>query len=107
VVSACNNQDESRPEWPAFFTSVIAVNLANVDRDGELYYDSGQLVEFSTCGIDVHVPWSGGAMKTVTGSSFAAPRVSGMLACLLSRFPELSPVEAKALLHRIAHRCRD
>jgi subtilisin len=104
VVSACNNQDESRPEWPAFFTSVIAVNVGAADRDGELYYDPRQLVEFSTRGINVEVAWSGGTMKTVTGSSFAAPRVSGMLACLLSRYPDLSPVQTKALLQQIARR---
>jgi subtilisin family serine protease len=41
-------------------------------------------------------------MKNVSGSSFAAPRVSGMLACLLSKYPELTPTQAKALLQEIA-----
>jgi Subtilase family len=40
--------------------------------------------------------------KEVTGSSFAAPRVAGMLARLLSEFPGVTPLEAKSVLHRLA-----
>jgi subtilisin family serine protease len=38
----------------------------------------------------------------VTGSSFAAPRVTGLLACLLSVNPGITPLQAKALFHRLA-----
>ena len=62
----------------------------------------GHLVEFAARGVDVDVSWRDGATKKVTGSSFAAPRVSGMLACLLSEVPGLPPVQAKALFHRLA-----
>jgi subtilisin len=102
VVAACNNQDSARPEWPGFFTSVLTVNMARTDQSSELFYKAGHLVEFAARGVDVEVPWSGGGMKKVTGSSFAAPRVSGMLACLLSQVPEITPLQAKALFHRLA-----
>lgn len=102
VVAACNNQDSSRPEWPGFFTSVMTVNMARTEQNEELYYKPGHLVEFAARGVDVEVPWSGGGMKKVTGSSFAAPRVAGMLACLLSEVPRISPLQAKALFHRLA-----
>ena len=102
VVAACNNHDFARPEWPAFFTSVLTVNMARTDANGELYYKPGHLVEFAARGIDVEVPWLDGTKKKVTGSSFAAPRVSGMLACLLSEVPNLPPLQAKALLHQLA-----
>ena len=102
VVAACNNHDLARPEWPGFFSSVITVNMARTEMDGEVFYKPGQLVEFAARGIDVDVPWCDGQRKKVTGSSFAAPRVSGMLACLLSEAPQLRPLEVKALLHRLA-----
>lgn len=102
VVAACNNQDFSRQEWPAFFSSVIAVNMARTERDGVIYYKPGSLVEFAAQGVDVEVPWADGTIKRVTGSSFAAPKVAGMLACLLSEVPGLPPLEAKAVLHRLA-----
>jgi subtilisin len=102
VVAACNNNDSGRPEWPGFFTSVLTVNMARTDDLQEVYYKPGHLVEFAARGVDVDVLWSGGAMKKVTGSSFAAPRVAGMLACLLSEVPKISPLQAKALFHRLA-----
>ena len=48
------------------------------------------------------VPWLGGGRKQVTGSSFAAPHVAGLLARLISSILGLSPLEAKALLARLA-----
>lgn len=102
VVAACNNHDFTRQEWPAFFSSVISVNMARCQRDGVIYYRPDSLVEFAAGGVDVEVPWLGRSSRRMTGSSFAAPRVAGMLACLLSEVPDLPPTEAKALLHRLA-----
>ena len=102
VVAACNNSDFNRPEWPAFFTSVLTVNMARTEKNGDLYYRPGHLVEFAARGVDVEVAWAAGSFKKVTGSSFAAPRVTGMLACLVSQAPKLTPMEAKVLFHRLA-----
>jgi subtilisin family serine protease len=102
VVAACNNTDFGRPEWPGFFTSVLTVNMARAEDRPEIFYKPGHLVQFAARGVNVEVPWAGGGMKKVTGSSFAAPRVSGLLACLLSEVPDLDPDEAKALFRRLA-----
>ena len=102
VVAACNNADFGRPEWPGFFTSVLTVNMARTEDRPEIFYKPGHLVEFSAHGVDVEVPWAGGGVKKVTGSSFAAPRVTAMLACLLSEVPNLDPLQAKALFRRLA-----
>lgn len=101
VVSACNNFDFARMEWPGHFSSVITVNMADTD-DLALFYRPGQLVEFSARGVNVPVPWKDGGEKEVTGSSFAAPRVAGLLARLLSGSAFLPPAEVKALLHQVA-----
>jgi subtilisin family serine protease len=102
IVAACNNEDFSRPEWPACFPSVIAVNMARTNSESIFYYRRGTLIEFAAKGVDVKVLWSGGAAKVVTGSSFAAPRLAALLARLLSVYPYLTPLEAKAILHEIA-----
>jgi subtilisin len=102
VVAACNNQDSGRPEWPGFFTSVLTVNMARVEQAGQVFYRRGSLVEFAARGVDIEVAWCGGTTKKVTGSSFAAPQVAGMLACLLSEVPGITPVQAKALFQRLA-----
>ena len=102
IVAACNNHDFARAEWPGSFSSVFTVNMARTGIDGGVFYKTGTLVEFSAPGVGVEVAWRDGLTKKVTGSSFAAPRVAGMLACLLSEKPGIRPLQAKALFHRIA-----
>ena len=102
VVAACNNEDFRTPEWPAYFPSVVAVNMMRTDDDSLFFYQQGTLVEFAAKGIDVKVPWVGGREKTVTGSSFAAPRLAALLARLLSVYPDITPLQAKAILHKVA-----
>jgi subtilisin family serine protease len=106
VVAACNNFDFNIPEWPGFFPTVITVNMARAPGLN-FYYLRGRLVEFAAAGDRVEVAWNGGGRKTVTGSSYAAPVVAGLLARLLSVYPGLPALEAKALLHRIAEPFRD
>jgi len=102
VVAACNNLDFTKREWPGHFPTVITVNFMPADRLDAFYYRPGQLVEFAARGQNIDVAWKGGARKQVTGSSFAAPHVAGLLARLLSGCEGLPPLEAKALLHRLA-----
>ena len=102
VVAACNNDDFRTPEWPAFFPSVLAVNMARTDDESIFYYMRGTLVEFAARGVDVNVAWRDGGKKLVTGSSFATPRISALLARLLSVYPDLSPLQAKSILQAIA-----
>ena len=101
IVAACNNDDAATREWPGWFPSVITVNLASMD-EGVWRHREGSLVEFTAHGHDVRVPWRDGGWKVVTGSSYAAPRLTGWLARLLSVCPELRVDEAKALLRRLA-----
>ena len=98
-VAACNNEDFRRPEWPGDFTNVITVNMAaDVAGDVLLANQPGALVEFAALGVNVRVAWLDGWWAVATGSSFAAPRATALLARLLSVHPGLSPWEAKALL---------
>jgi subtilisin family serine protease len=102
IVAACNNQDFMKREWPGHFPTVVTVNFTRCDEPDSLFYHRGHLVEFAARGEDIEVPWLGGAKKKVTGSSFAAPHVAGLLARLVSGCPTLSPLQAKALLLRLA-----
>jgi subtilisin family serine protease len=107
IVAACNNQDFMKREWPGHFPSVITVNFASNaasagGSDEALFYRSGTLVEFIAPGQDIVVPWLAGAIKKVTGSSFAAPYVAGVLARLISGCPTLSPLHTKTLLQKLA-----
>ena len=102
VVAACNNDDYTRREWPGHFPSVVTVRLVRSADPLALFFSPGTLVEFGAAGEDVDVAWIGGARKRVSGSSFAAPHVAGLLARLISCCPELSPLQAKGLLQQLA-----
>ncbi len=101
IVAACNNHDCTTREWPGWFPTVITVNLASMSPD-TWTRRTGSLVEFMAHGHDVRVPWRDGAWRVVTGSSYAAPRLSGSLACLLHACPGISIEEAKILLRALA-----
>jgi subtilisin family serine protease len=101
VVAACNNFDIHEPEWPGHFTSVVAVSMARTDS-AYFFHRDGCMVSFAAKGEEIEVPWVGGGTKIDTGSSFAAPRVTGYLARLLSLAPGMPPAHAQDLLQRIA-----
>jgi subtilisin family serine protease len=102
VVAACSDRRMSSHEWPADFTSVIAVNMARDAGPQDLRHCPGSLVEFAAHGVDVPVAWAGGGVKTMSGSSFAAPHVTAMMARLLSESPGLAPLQVKSLLQTLA-----
>ena len=102
VIAACNNEDFHRREWPGHFPTVLTVKCTRSDRADAWFCRAGQMVEFAARGADLEVAWLGGTQKKVTGSSFAAPHVAGLLARLLSPFPALSPLLAKAMLQTLA-----
>jgi subtilisin len=102
IVAACNNHDFLKREWPGHFPTVITAYFTSCDRPEQFFYRPGSLVEFAARGQDIEVPWFGGGRKKVTGSSFSAPHLTGLLARLLSRHPGLSPLQAKALLRELA-----
>jgi subtilisin family serine protease len=102
IVAACNNIDFQKPEWPGYFPSVFTVNFCHTDRPDQFFYQPGFMVEFAASGENVEVPWSGGEYKKVTGTSYATPHVVALLARLIGLLPDLSPLEAKALMLRIA-----
>lgn len=101
IVAACSNVDVSIREWPAYFPSVISVRGIDCPS-GDLYHSRGRMVSFLARGERVEVPWLHGESKIETGSSYAAPLVSGKIARLLSALPELSPALVKPLLAELA-----
>jgi len=103
IVSACNNQNVSIKEWPSYFPSVISVNMARVADTSLVLRRAGRMVEFAAQGTDLELPWLGGTIKRgESGSSYAAPVVAALVARLLGRHPNVSPLAAKALLQQIA-----
>ncbi len=105
LVAAANNVPP--PSFPSIFSSLISVgNLATGDRL-TFVYRYGQRIELAAPGTNIRAPWAGGGYQTVTGTSFAAPHMTGIIALILSKHPYLTPFELKAVLYAIAARCQE
>jgi len=102
TVSACAHEGFTKREWPSHFSSVISVDMARTDRGNVLFYRPGSLVEFAARGEDVELLWNHGNRVKASGSSYAAPVASAILARLISIYPGLSPLAAKELLRLTA-----
>lgn len=101
VVAACSNLESGIREWPAYFPSVFGVRAIDCGEN-EIFHQPGGMISFLAKGERVRVPWLNGSTKIETGSSFAAPRVSGKIARLLSVYPNIDSAAIKPLLARLA-----
>ncbi|MBB6098571.1 serine protease [Deinobacterium chartae] len=112
VAGAANDDADARGYTPAGCRGVITVTAT--DRAGRRapYANHGPAVSVAAPGGD-HSPGGGvissyyGAGPTYTsasGTSFAAPMVSGVVSLMLALKPTLTPTEVKAILERTATR---
>src|ERR1700746_4196601 len=86
----------------AIFLPLSALTWPCTDRGEVLFYRPGSLVEFAARGEDVELLWNNGNRVKASGSSYAAPVASAILARLISIYPGLSPLAAKELLRLTA-----
>jgi len=99
VIAAANNS--GRESYPANLSSVIAVDFEKLENMLDFRYRPNNEIEIEANGIMIEAPNPRGGRKFYTGTSFACPHVSGIVARLLSAFPDLQPFEVRALLWHI------
>jgi subtilisin family serine protease len=97
LIAAGNNMGQV--SYPAVFASLLAVDNDNYPDPTTFEFRTGRPVELSAHGIYVRAPKSGGGYQLWTGTSFACPHITGLVARLLSLNPALTPFQVKTLLH--------
>jgi subtilisin family serine protease len=100
VASAHNMPVDSFP-WR--FASVVSVGSHESHDPYAYYYNPNPPVEFFARGLNVDVAWLGGGTLNCTGNSFATPHIAGLCTLILSKHPELTPFQLKAVLHLTAN----
>jgi subtilisin len=100
LVTAANNMPI--PSFPSMYSSVVSVASHAVQDPYLFYYNPKPPVEFGALGIDVRLAWINHSHITATGNSFAAPHMSGLVAKILAKRPELTVFQLKTILRQLA-----
>lgn len=94
--------NDSSVEYPAKFDSVIAVS--SIDEYDKIDSQSsvGKEVELTAPGVKIYSTYPDSDYTTSSGTSMAAPYVSGMAALYKEKYPEMTNKQLRALLQKNA-----
>lgn len=90
------NNNDANPSYPANYNVENVISVAALDRDGNLASFSNygaQTVDIAAPGVNIASTHLQGGYVYMSGTSMAAPHVSGALALLKSASWNLSPTE--------------
>jgi subtilisin family serine protease len=89
IAAAGNAGPKSGPLYPAAYQNVIAVTAT--DADDKLFHaaNRGGHIAVAAPGVDLLLPAPETGYQVTTGTSFAAAEVSGIVALMLERKPDL------------------
>lgn len=100
VVAAANNRGQVA--YPANLSSVLTVDSDAMDDPLSFRYRLKTPIEIAANGIYVEAPSPGGGTKFYTGTSFACPHASAIIARILSVYPHLQPFEVRTILKHLS-----
>jgi len=89
IAAAGNAGPKSDPLYPAAYPDVIAVTATDADDALFAGANRGKHIAVAAPGVDLLLPAPGAGYQVTTGTSFAAAEVSGVVALLLQREPDL------------------
>ena len=83
VVCAAGNDGTGCVAYPAAYAGAIAVSASDRSSERAYFSNYGNEVRFAAPGVGVVVPY-GDSYKSINGTSFSAPIISGVVAVMLS-----------------------
>ena len=98
VAAAGNDGPKSPPLYPGADPNVIAVTATDSHDKVFAGANRGRYIAVAAPGVDILVPAPEGGYQLTTGTSVASAEVSGIVALLLDRNPNLTPNDIRGIL---------
>jgi subtilisin family serine protease len=103
VAAAGNEGPNAPPAYPAAHDKVIAITAT--DEADEIYdhANRGRYVLAAAPGVNILAPVAGQGFDYLSGTSFAAAHVTGVIALMMERNPRLTAQDVRRILVDAAH----
>ncbi|GFP76124.1 chitobiase/beta-hexosaminidase C-terminal domain-containing protein [Clostridium fungisolvens] len=103
VVAAAGNDGNAdgtgtNVEYPANYSSVIAVGAVDSTNTRAYFSSTGSKVEVSAPGVNITSTYLNGSYAQMSGTSMATPFVAGDLALLKQKYPSYTNIQLRNLL---------
>ena len=98
IISTTGNSGIEELRYPAAFNGVIGVGAVDETKQLEFYSTTGEHVSLVAPGASIYTTSLNSTYTKVTGTSFAAPQVSGAAALIWSIAPNLTNDEIRNIL---------
>ncbi len=91
VIAASGNEGNDERFYPAAFEGVLAVSAVDENRQMADFSNYGTHIDLSAPGFEIVTTTTNNGYVVTSGTSFAAPQVTGVLALSLSHHTNLEP----------------
>jgi subtilisin family serine protease len=98
IAAAGNAGPKSPPLFPGADANVIAVSATDMDDKVYKNANRGKYIAIAAPGVDILVPAPDGGYQLTTGTSVAAAHISGVVALLKERNPQLKAADVRNIL---------
>ncbi|WP_243299397.1 S8 family serine peptidase [Bacillus litorisediminis] len=106
VVAAAGNFGDDVKSYPAAYEGVISVGAINDKKELAEFSSYGPSVDLVAPGEAVYAPLydyeKGSTYAKLDGTSMASPVVAGVASLLLSKYPNLTPLQVEYILEKTA-----
>jgi thermitase len=105
IIVAAGNKNGPYISYPAAFTNVLGVAGGNYSEKAVYYYHPSNSLDFVASGKMQRIELISQESGSIYGNSFAAPRITGLVALIRQAFPKLDFMGVKELLIAKAKKC--
>jgi thermitase len=104
IVAASGNTGKATILFPAGYPGVMAVGATTPTNDRAAFSSYGSYLSVVAPGVDIYSTWLGGGYIFLSGTSMAAPHVSGVAALVRGLNQGLTPAQVRAQIEQTATR---